>query len=614
VTRSAEELLGLTTDPDNLTDSPDLGPPPVAHFEEGDPIKFDHSQNQSSPLELAIDEENPVLSPNLETRKKRRESSYSQGLGVDKAWTDVARIVSSIETGTGQPSKSGAKRKLDVREEGDPSEGTCIQEKEDFEYSRRTSDMRRLDTATSKPIINKASKSSESKTSQKAPSSKQHRREKSVDLPTAGANKTRTALGPSKHSRNLHLRFPSNSFTESVNTDTMNSPLKSSKSNGKDKVADAKDDLSRIVRERSRSKAKPQPKGIGQSKEREVPATIMTVSAVEKPIEPSPETPAPQPDDLFSPNSTEASAPRADSRDTPPPPDLGPDTGTGSFGRGSRRPRGAVNYAQPNLRDKMRRPTAELVDAVAAEERARQARTAVAESQQSQLMNIKQEDLSDGLPIWKTNEPNDGRQREEPTSPLSYRSGILSNELPSSVITDRRRRTIAPSRNNEENKPIEPYSGAASAIAALTAGSKRAKMDKPRPGKTGDEFTHEAAERTSIYDFTGSSPNIGDGIEDPGGSDGGNKPSRSSRRHSTVLASSDQGRGSLSISRRAERERRRESVLDARHDESMGKAPVPSVARTRGVLLDPGADDGAEVTMTMGRNERAASRRRSMML
>lgn len=191
---------------------------------------------------------------------------------------------------------------------------------------------------------------------------------------------------------------------------------------------------------------------------------------------------------------------------------------------------------------------------------------------------------------------------------------MLSNELPSSVITDRRRRTIAPSRNNEENKPIEPCSGAASAIAALTAGSKRPKINKPRSGKAGDEFTYEAAERTSIYDFTGSSPNISDDIEDPGGNDGGNKPSRSSRRHSSIPASSDQGRGSLSISRRAERERRRESALDARHNESVEKAPAPSVARTRGVVLDPGAGDGAEVPMTMGRNERAASRRRSMML
>lgn len=406
------------------------------------------------------------------------------------------------------------------------------------------------------------------------------------------------------HTFNSHLI----SFTESVNTDPMNSPLKASKANSKDKVADAKDDLSRIVRDRNRLKAKPQPKGIGQPKEIEATAASITATAVEKSVEPPPATPAPPPNDLFSPISTEPSAPRADSRDTPPPPDLGPDTGTGSFGRGSRRPKGAVNYAQPNLRDKMRRPTAELVDAVAAEERARQARTAIAESEKSNLVTIKQEDLTDGLPVWKTNEPNDGKQREEPTSPLSNKTGISSNELPPSVLNDRRRRPVAPSPIEEEIKVTNPSSGAASAIAALAAGCNRPKTDKPRPRKAGDEVTHEPVERTSIYDFTGSSPNNEKDAEDPGGNDEGARPSRSSRRHSTVPASSDQGRGALSISRRVER--RRESALVARHEESVEKGVAQSIARTRSVL-ELGADGGEVAT---GRHERAASRRRSMML
>lgn len=197
---SAEGLLGLTTDPANLTDSPDLGPPPVAHFEEGDPIKFDSNQDRPFRSEAAIEDEPPVLSANLETRKKRRESSHRQDLREDKANTDLTRIVSTLETATGQPLRSGAKRKFNVREEDDPSEGTSILEKEGFQYSRRNSDVQKLDTTTSKPSINKTSKSGECKTGQPVPSSRQHRREKSAEVPTASVNNTRKALGPSEFS------------------------------------------------------------------------------------------------------------------------------------------------------------------------------------------------------------------------------------------------------------------------------------------------------------------------------------------------------------------------------------------------------------------------------
>ncbi len=196
---SAEELLGLTTDPANLTDSPDLGPPPIAHFEEGDPIKFDPSQDLSSRSEPAAEDENPVLSANLETRKKRRESSHRQDLGADKAMRESRKSVSSIDAETGQPLKSGAKRKFDVREEDNSSEAMDILETEAFQNNRRNSDIRRLDTATSKPTINRVSRS-ESKTSQTVLSSRQHQREKSVDLPTASVTNTRKALGPSKYS------------------------------------------------------------------------------------------------------------------------------------------------------------------------------------------------------------------------------------------------------------------------------------------------------------------------------------------------------------------------------------------------------------------------------
>ena len=62
-------------------------------------------------------------------------------------------------------------------------------------------------------------------------------------------------------------------------------------------------------------------------------------------------------------------------QDTPPPLQFDIDNidghSRGSLGRSSRRAKGAVNYVQPNLRDKMRRPTKELVDAVKGEGKVR---------------------------------------------------------------------------------------------------------------------------------------------------------------------------------------------------------------------------------------------------
>ncbi len=395
-----------------------------------------------------------------------------------------------------------------------------------------------------------------------------------------------------------------------MNTDPANSPVKS-KMNGKDRIAETKDDSTNRDRERAPQKERVQISKSTSFVKDQGPAAIATSTS--KNVDPPPETPAP-PNDLFSPVSSEPSAARAESRDTPPPPDLGPDTGTGSFGRASRRSRGSINYAQPNLRDKMRRPTSELVDAVGAEERLRQANLARIERENTASVAIKHED-TDALPVWNTIDAKDNqRKREEPTSPLSNKTSGSAMDLPGSVITERRRRSVAPPRSEDTSDSSKP-SGAASAIAALTAGNHRSK----RPGEdnshviNGKDKSREPEERLSIFDFTGSSP------ADPGGhaSDKDEQTTKTmrsaSRRHSSVAASSDQGPGSLSISRRLER--RKESVLNTRREENAEKGIDSQLSRTKSVLelgaVDPEMAGGEA---SSGRGERAASRRRSMML
>lgn len=389
----------------------------------------------------------------------------------------------------------------------------------------------------------------------------------------------------------------------------MNSPLKTR--NRKDKVTDAKDNVAPGLRDRNRVKDRNHPKAVIRIKDTSADNSIPPATTIPKHSQPPPETPVVLAEDLFSPAISNPSAPRAESNDTPPPPDLEPNTGTGSFGRASRRPKGNVNYAQPNLRDKMRRPTAELVDAVAAE-RARQASLAMAEGRTLDAMHIKQEDISDSLPQWKPDDPRETYpRREEPASPLSNKTRDVSLGLPPHVTTERRGRALAAPMNDEENDIVNRPSGAASAIAALTSGShksKRKDRDKHETGEIGDEALQNPTERPSIYDFTGSSPHDGEDLDDIESDTKMAQTRRPSRRHSSVPAASEHGRPSSSTSHRSER--RKEITLEGRQGPKEAKVADRPLSRTKSVLEVRGDDEEP----ILGRGERIASRRRSMML
>lgn len=405
---------------------------------------------------------------------------------------------------------------------------------------------------------------------------------------------------------------------ESVNTDPQ-SPVKVNKDSRKDKLEDRKDDVVKRIRGRVRGKEEQSPPANGASRPKIGEATHTTKQPAKTAVLP-PETPAAQPLDLFSPSISEPSAARPELRDTPPPPDLGPDTGTGSFGRGSRRPKGSVSYAEPNLRDKMRRPTKDLIDAVGAEERLYQANLDKVEDTATKQMEVifKQEEGADTLPNWMTKpvqetQSQQQRQRAETTSPLSKKAHLMAVELPVSVTTDRRRRTLAPYGHGKDTESSKASSGAGFAIAALAAGSQKSKSwehNGPKEDVIIESQEHEGLEQPNVFDFAGSSP------VDDGGKNVGNEKQedattmRSSRRHSSVPASSDGKKGSISISRRSER--RRETMLrpglgaEQRKDEQEQREvkDVKSVA---------GLETGLE-QLSLSRGERAANRRRSMML
>lgn len=120
----------MLADPDSQ--SPDIGPPPVAHFESEEPIAFNPSRPANGQAEEPPEDVEPALPINLEARKKRRESGPKSDL------RRVSFFGSPPEDPEERPSKgvrTGAKRKFSVQEDDDKAVKTNTTEA--FRFSRR---------------------------------------------------------------------------------------------------------------------------------------------------------------------------------------------------------------------------------------------------------------------------------------------------------------------------------------------------------------------------------------------------------------------------------------------------------------------------------------------
>ncbi|KAL9008067.1 MAG: hypothetical protein Q9173_006771 [Seirophora scorigena] len=603
-TLDADELLGVLPDSGDPADSPDLGPPPIAHFEAGDPIKFEASHHESPRKERSESAGllNPALLANLETRRKRRESSR-QG-EIDSSGTKhLHKTLQDHVGGTNNPEhtlKSGAKRKFGAREDNEQPEMHGASEKgDDLEYNR----ILEHHVERSEPGISQPEKQAEQGTIHETAKIK----ERSRGRPKINAN-------PSVSSRNVLA-------PKSVNTDPVSSPVKMNRLVTGDKAGPLKPD--KISKPRDRSRARDQsasqrfarPAKAPQA-EAPDPRVGTTIGEQAPPSRPPPESLAPAPLDTCSPDDCEPPTARTESRDTPPPADLDPEMANthafGSLGRASRRQKGSVSYAEPNLRDKMRRPHKELVDAVGAEERMQQKKASKDEADATEVeltgtgeapgmmrtVTIKKEPTADdgldwrALPVKRRSEDEPDRFRAEAPSPLSNKAPTVKADLPPSVATERRRRPSMLERDKAMGDGAQQGSTAASTVAAVMTDHAKhrsrensAQVDKPKQAS-------RPPEKLEIYDIQGSSPAETD--------DGTAKArelkpiiSRSSRRHSSV----SDDRIKDAVTRRAERRKETAAVPDLKNVRSAATLAIET-------------GEGAQ-----GRGERvAANRRRSMML
>jgi len=404
----------------DTTDSPEIGPPPVSQFVE-DPVKIGLPKRPRKNELEDLSGLDPALSVNLEQRRKRKDS-----LGSNEP-KRANSVQSSQDTQESTASlKTGAKRKLSVRddEEPDPASRITQSSPDDFKFTRVVGEDKSRNKSASH------SENVGSKSIRELAVARGVPREKRSNTTTATSRK---ALAP-----------------KSVN----DSPRKNGKSSSQDDIKAAKVDVPKFnpVKDRAREK-KLEPVAIK-------PQTEPLMDTIE--IQPEPETPAGL--GSFSPSSSQPSTARVESRDTPPPPDLGPEGQ-----RPSRRARGAVSYAEPNLRDKMRRPTKELVDAVTGQT-----------SSRGSLIKLEDGRTSVGMSIKGEPEEEDSWKRMPLASSATVENSPLRGKapeqdvLPSSITTHRKRRESLLHQGSEDM----PKTGSETAISALITEHRKAKRQQ----------------------------------------------------------------------------------------------------------------------------------------
>lgn len=348
-TLEAREVQALVQENnDEATESPDLGPPPVTHFDDTETVVFNATRSpRRTSMELIEESErsNKPAATTSDSRRKRRTSTLLGPSVVDNMTIvapDEAELIipePEKQDASVQPRptlKTGAKRKLEVSELEDTSR--VSKELDDFIFQRKSNPV---------PIVVPR----QSRFSR--PAGRQEREQEQ------------------EHAEPLENRSPERSMQSSrkiLAPKSTNSPAKRRVVSSYDKMDPTKDDISERVYERrvmSRIRTKPSRIDIPDSKE----APSMDGECRRDPkdaedrVRHAPKTPAAEMDNIMSPTSTEPSTKQRAPREMAVTNSV-EDVLNGSIGRGTRRIRAPVNYAQPNLRDKMRRPGKELVGAV----------------------------------------------------------------------------------------------------------------------------------------------------------------------------------------------------------------------------------------------------------
>ncbi|KAK0747610.1 hypothetical protein B0T21DRAFT_406218 [Apiosordaria backusii] len=317
-TMNSEEIMALcAAAADTSADSLELGPPPVSRFIDEEPVK------KSSPTRKAEDGQLNLSSPpKLDFSKKLPASPEPSKIVETSPMKDIQPEKKSqpVEqpppTPPTQTIRAGAKRKY-----GDENNIRATLE----QTAKDLGDVVAAEKALSgRDILQK--------------------RRSIKELPASKRDKARAPLAAK--STNEDIMSPKKMTMKPK-------PIEEPK---KEKAPEPKEHKEQSVKEQPKVR-KPAPPTIQVPPVALQPPTVLSVIA-------EPDTPLPisiltSPTTPGRPSSVEPIP-----HDTPPPAHI---SSQGETSRPSRRARPAISYAEPNLRDKMRRPTKELFDAVSGE-------------------------------------------------------------------------------------------------------------------------------------------------------------------------------------------------------------------------------------------------------
>lgn len=517
-TLDAQEIKAIRLSDHSSNESPDLGPPPVAHFDTEDPIEF-HAQAARSPAKAAEDDALPAsLSVNLETRRKRKDGQPKLEI---RRRSMLPQSPGKADGELAPSLRTGAKRKLADRELDKPMKPPS---RGDFTFSRKG--------AAEEKKVAVEDVSLRAEPTETLPV------ERDAAIVAPSPKPARKVLGEKSVNQSPRKALIA---AEKFNQDDLKKPAGPRFEPSKERKGPGRPRISAIP---------PPPPPV-----KEIAIDTVELPPSEPLVMPDvpPKTPAAP--DLFSPTPSEQSARPNESRDTPPPGDLSGMSNTSEASRTSRRARGAVNYAEPSLNAKMRRPSKQMVDAIGGLRDPRLVMSRPSERKTARAVSIKPEPEDDN-DAWKS---LPSATEAMPGSPSPQRGDTEGG----AVVQES-------SLQDVQLAPHEQPSVSSAAIASLIAGSRKRRTPSQQQQLDEQLSTDIVAatqklEELDLYEFKDTS-----------------SPSSTS---SATMAPIKSHRRSSSVPK---------------------KDPLPVTDADTITVARPG--------LTFQRSERAASRRRSMML
>ena len=700
---SREEILAICSEAtESIGDSPDLGPPPVSRFVDEDPVKIDlpmrsPSENGES---STLAESATIPAARTKSATRRLEEAFATGESTEVKPEQSTKKEPSAPSIEQKPESNFISRTEPLAGESSSPANTQAAKPNLKRKSRDEEEHNSIVVRAGNPpapIRMPATITATTTTTQ--PEKPAVFKDRTTNRPIKelssikkdGRVKTKSANSTTVTSGTQGRPLGTKSSNENLNSPKKVAAGKPNAQANVDEVAKAKADMRREEHAKSRAearKAREKARAVTSAPVLEIPTPLEPVIPeqahsieIDSPVDmasqdlqpPEPE-PEPEPDSNHqqhearetphspeprrSPSSSSSAAMQQQQgeeiRDTPPPVDI---SARGETTMGSRRTRtrgAAVSYAEPNLRDKMRRPTKQLLDAVSGEgkshmRRASQSRVSSADSLNPTPGSALSAAAPPSAPSAKSTSEKyvrearavedaaRARELHMPNSPLAQKTSSrtsassapsphnggddrardeASTLLPTTVVTDRNRKRSSSTAGPEPStRRLDEVAKREAEVARMFDGPDDTIEMQMNPPPPQQQEEHQ---------------------EDPPVKNSSSRTGRASRRLSSITREEDLADAASEAARHEKKTAGASARVSGRKRASMMALGGGGAGRSSRVVADPDPDtsssvDGdsglaaaAAVADTAGDSamsgagaaarERASARRRSMML